>query len=202
VVATSTRASKKARTKAELAAATLALTADRGFDGATIDEITARAEVGRRTFFRYFESKEAALFEARRLQLEAFEDALAESPEPAFDAVKGTLLALAKTLMLRRVEEVALHRMVMSSPSLIAYDRKLDLDFESAIEAHLAATAKTIAAKRTAKITAAALMGVVRAVSREWLDDGGKGDLVRRGRDAFELLERGLVPRSKPARTK
>jgi AcrR family transcriptional regulator len=45
-----------------LVAAAFELFLDRGFEQTTIDDIVARAGVGRRSFFRYFPSKEAVVF--------------------------------------------------------------------------------------------------------------------------------------------
>ncbi|WP_181243475.1 TetR family transcriptional regulator [Glaciihabitans tibetensis] len=60
--ARSTRAEQKDRTREDIRVAALDLFESRGFDSTTIDDITAAASVGRRTFFRYFSCKEAVLF--------------------------------------------------------------------------------------------------------------------------------------------
>lgn len=56
------RAEQKDRTREDIRGAALDLFESRGFDGTTIDDIAAAAQVGRRTFFRYFSCKEAVLF--------------------------------------------------------------------------------------------------------------------------------------------
>jgi len=55
-----TRERKKRATRRALIASAQELVADRGLDGATIEEICERAGVARRTFFNYFETKEDA----------------------------------------------------------------------------------------------------------------------------------------------
>jgi AcrR family transcriptional regulator len=51
----------RAEVRRELVAAAVALFATRGYDETTVDDIAAAAGVGRRTFFRYFPSKEHAV---------------------------------------------------------------------------------------------------------------------------------------------
>jgi AcrR family transcriptional regulator len=53
---------KRRAVRGELSEVALSLLADRAFDSLTIDEIAAAAGVSRRTFFRYFTSKEDVVF--------------------------------------------------------------------------------------------------------------------------------------------
>ena len=51
----------RAEVRRDLVAAAVALFAQQGYDDTTVDDITAAAGVGRRTFFRYFRAKEEAI---------------------------------------------------------------------------------------------------------------------------------------------
>ncbi|MBV9921569.1 MAG: TetR family transcriptional regulator, partial [Pseudonocardia sp.] len=51
----------RAEVRRDLVAAAVRLFTERGYDETTIDDIAAAAGVGRRTFFRYFRSKEDAI---------------------------------------------------------------------------------------------------------------------------------------------
>ncbi len=69
---------------------------ERGYAATTIDDIAAEANVSRRTFFRYFASKEEAFLVDPAGKLEALHVALVEGPpdEPTIAAVAPGLLAL------------------------------------------------------------------------------------------------------------
>lgn len=51
------------RTKRRLKEALMALIQERGYDGITVEELAARADVGRSTFYSHFTSKEDLLFD-------------------------------------------------------------------------------------------------------------------------------------------
>ncbi|MFE7559825.1 TetR family transcriptional regulator [Kitasatospora sp. NPDC057500] len=53
---------KRARTRQAIRTAGLDLFEEQGFEGTTVDQICRRADVAHRTFFRYYECKEALLF--------------------------------------------------------------------------------------------------------------------------------------------
>jgi AcrR family transcriptional regulator len=55
------RERKRAATRAAVTAAARALTAERGLNGYTVEEVCERAGISRRTFFNYFPAKEDAI---------------------------------------------------------------------------------------------------------------------------------------------
>lgn len=64
----------------------------RGFEGTTVDDIAAAADIGRRTFFRYFPCKEAVLFSR-----EIFQD-LDRQLDAAMSAGTPPMRALVKAI--------------------------------------------------------------------------------------------------------
>ncbi len=82
----SLRERKRQRARDEIYTAALDLLAERPFDEVTIDEICARAEVGRATFFRIYGAKAGLLLEFNhRLARDARE---AMAAQPSADAVE------------------------------------------------------------------------------------------------------------------
>ena len=77
----------RAEVRRDLVAAAVGLFHDRGYDDTTVDDIAAAAGVGRRTFFRYFRSKEDAISPDHETALariaEVFESAHPDEPVPS-----------------------------------------------------------------------------------------------------------------------
>lgn len=89
------RERKKERTRKLLREGAAALFAEHGFAGTTVADIAACANVSERTFFRYFESKEALLLPDSIDLFEYVEAELARRPpeEDPLDAVCNALVS-------------------------------------------------------------------------------------------------------------
>lgn len=74
------RERKRDRLREDLHLAAAALFLQAGFDGTTIDDIVAVANVSRRTFFRYFDTKEDAWFSSLDADRETIEQVVASRP--------------------------------------------------------------------------------------------------------------------------
>src|SRR5688500_19540599 len=102
------------RTAADLEEAALALFCERGFDAVTIDDIAAAADVSRRTFFRYYASKEDVILSDHPKRLDELHAALNRRPadEPALTALRHAVLSLAGTYEEQRDHMLARSRLV------------------------------------------------------------------------------------------
>ena len=184
------RERNKQRTREALEEAAVELFAEKGFEATTVDE---QAGVARRTYFRYFPTKEAVMFPYRQRWFARFGELLADRPEgeTAFEAVRRAHLEVAKGYMATRDDIVARQRIVVASPNLVAAELEHDALWEQAIAEALMMGRRGVRLERQANIAAGAIFGVVRAVLREWFAGDGKGDLGKRGAEAFDLLAAG-----------
>ncbi len=187
------RERKKRRTRQVIVEEALRLFSARGFDATTVEEIAEAAEISRRTFFRYFETKEAVLFANQAERLEAFR-ALLEKPRAAdetpLQAVRLACLEMAHLYEAQREIVVLQNRIIESSGSLMAYDQRFDAQWEEVIAAALARDLAPEDAQRRceAQWLAGALVGIVRVVLRGWFEADGQGDLEIQGRAAFDFI--------------
>lgn len=187
------RERKKEQTRQALAEAALKLFSERGFDATTIEQIAEAADVSRRTFFRYFPSKEAAIFPDRERRLAMLRAHIAGSPpgETGLEAVRRGMLVLAQEYTSMREKVILQQRIVEESPALLAYDFELDKRWEAVISEAIGDRGSG-KKKRRARLLAGAVMGVIRAALREWYDSDGRKDLAALGEEAFILLRDGV----------
>ncbi len=172
------RARKKEKTRRALSRHALRLFADRGFEETTVDEIAAAAGVSRRTFFRYFASKEAVIFADHEAHLGMFRASCAgrRPGESGFDAISRACLDLARVYEKERADLVR-HRIIDGVPALLAAEAVLDMKWEAAMAEELCDERADAATQHRSRALAGALMGLVRATLREWRASEGAIDL-------------------------
>ncbi|MFE4196298.1 TetR/AcrR family transcriptional regulator [Paenarthrobacter sp. NPDC056912] len=105
------RERKRAATLSAITAVARTLTAERGLNGYTVEEVCEGAGISRRTFFNYFHSKEDAVIgsfsdELPQDALEAF----TLNPRHTPGSISGTLLAALQRLTLTIVERSTISR--------------------------------------------------------------------------------------------
>lgn len=112
-----------ATSRGELERICLAIFSEQGFDVTSVDEIAAAAGIGRRTFFRYFKSKNDAVWGEFDTQLAAFARWFADCPAeiPVGEAIRSGVIAF-NSFDAQATESLRNRmRLILSSPSLQAY---------------------------------------------------------------------------------
>ncbi len=193
----SLRARKQAATHEALYRAALSLFRARGFDATTVDEIAAAASVSRRTFFRYFDSKESVLFAKQPALMDGFfawvREFEVKEGYDGFSAVRDAAIAFAPEFAAHRKESIVVQTIIDSSPGLTAADVVRDLQWEERVAGALAQGTLDPAALRRARYLAGAIVGMLRATTREWRRQDVELDLTEMIRENLEVLEFGAA---------
>ncbi|MEU0743363.1 TetR family transcriptional regulator [Streptomyces sp. NPDC006134] len=163
-----------------LVAAAFRLFLERGYEQTTVDDIVALAGVGRRSFFRYFPSKEDVVFpdhERCLADMTAFLAASATDDEPV------RRVCDAARLVLRMYAEnpsfsVQRYRLTRQVPGLRAYELSVVWRYERALAAYLRGR---FAGHRDgtlrADVIAAAVVAAHNNALRSWLRSDARGDV-------------------------
>lgn len=162
------REQKREETRQRLAQAAQRLFVKQGFDATTVDEIAAAADVSRRTFFHYFESKEDVVL-ARH---EDFERALlavvrAASPdEPVLDVAERAVVAAAGLFDLK--EAHIIEQLQRDEPALRMRAQGKYERIERAIASALAERAGVAPDDLRVRLDAMLIAGVLRIAGGGW----------------------------------
>lgn len=161
-----------------LVAAAFQLFLERGYEQTTVDDIVALAGVGRRSFFRYFPSKEDVVFPDHERCLADMTAFLAESGE-AEEPVHR--VCDAARLVLRMYAEnptfsVQRYRLTKKVPGLRAYELSVVWRYERALAEYLRTRFTGRDGTLQADVIAAAVVAAHNNALRSWLRSDGKGD--------------------------
>lgn len=192
------RERKKDQTREALAQAAFTLFHDKGYEATTVAEIARAANVSRRTFFRYYATKDALLFVEDSENLEHFRVLLGarETGDDDLAHIRRACLALAEGYMRDREQILARARIIESSPVLGKQERQQDMSWERAIAESLLSARNATPARpdsnplreRRARMLAGAVFGAVRATMAAWQEQGGRADLPRMIGEALDLF--------------
>lgn len=191
------RERKKRQTRMQLARSALRLFEERGYAATTVDDIAAAANVSRRTFFRYFASKEDVFIVDPEGKLEAMHIALAHGPpdEPTLDALRRGALALAQAYWDPEITR-AIVRLVEKEPSVVAAAMAYQVRFGDALATEVAIDMRVDERlDPRPRILAHTAIVMMRAGVAQWLQGGSDGtpagfieQAFDRGRPALQAI--------------
>ncbi|MEU1269303.1 TetR family transcriptional regulator [Streptomyces sp. NPDC005799] len=162
-----------------LVAAAFQLFLERGYEQTTVDDIVALAGVGRRSFFRYFPSKEDVVFPDHERCLAEMTAFLAESTD---DQEPVRRVCDAVRIVLRMYTEnptfsVQRYRLTKKVPGLRAYELSVVWRYERAFADYLRGRlAGRPDGTLRADVIAAAVAAAHNNALRSWLRSDGQGD--------------------------
>jgi TetR/AcrR family transcriptional regulator, regulator of mycofactocin system len=164
---------RRATSRAELEQVAFALFEARGFEATTVDEIASAAGIGRRTFFRYFPSKNDVPWGAFEDELERMRVRLKACPSevPLMDAIRIALIDF------NRVDaaQVPLHRrrmeLILRVPTLLAHSTLRFTAWRAVVAEFVAERTGSRPDDLAPQAVAHAILGVSVAAYEHWLDD-------------------------------
>ena len=164
---------RRVTSRAELEQTAFTLFAANGFDATTVDEIAAAAGIGRRTFFRYFPSKNDIPWGAFEDELERMRARLRDCP-PGMQLMDAVRLAL---IDFNRVTpaQIPLHRrrmeLILRVPTLFAHSTLRFTAWREVIAEFVAERTGRRPGDLAPQAIAHAVLGVSVAAYEHWLDE-------------------------------
>jgi AcrR family transcriptional regulator len=194
------RERKKQDTRAALRDAALHLTAARGLDAVTVEDIAEAADVSTRTFFNYFPSKEDAVIGLESAGMDLLIEALHARPadeEPLW-TLQAVLRGLAEQISQNREVHLLRRQVVTDNPRLLPYQVSAFVEFERVLG--------TALQERNPGMDPALAVGcsvvALRLSVDRWIVDDGGSELLQLFDQAVERLAAGLLTPAPPRKRK
>lgn len=170
----STRVGRRpSTTRGELSDLGIALFASRGFEETSVDDIADAAGIARRTFFRYFPSKNAVPWGDFDAQLQALTSHLDRLPED-MDLADGLRSALVQFNTFPD-EETAVHRqrmsLILGNPALQSYSMVMYEGWRAVIAEYVARRTGGDATDHFPRTVGWMVLGVAISAYEQWLTD-------------------------------
>ena len=189
--------------RAALERTALALFTARGFDDTTVEDIAGAAGIGRRTFFRYYASKNDVLwgdFAAGLARMEAWLDAAGVGPlVPALAEVVVRFNALEPGAVPAHRQRMAL---ILQVPTLQAHSTLRYAEWRAVVVRFAARRLGQAGTDLLPQLIGHAALACAVTAYEQWLVDPA-GDLAALLHEAFAHLDAGLAgPQEKPVLAK
>lgn len=206
------RERKRARTRQALVDAAVELFGRNGYEQTTVADIAAAAEIGTRTFFSYFASKEELLFPESDARVRAALDAIADrraGETPAEVLMRALRNASTESDEIGSPTAELRLRLIRTVPAVRGRALQIQLDAQREIARHLASAFPAQLDEVTAAALTGAFIGAVSAAVQVLLEEdekagsgGGRaGDPVAFREALFKATDIALAPWSAPRQT-
>jgi len=166
--------------------AALRLFSERGYEATTIELIAEAANISRATFFNYFASKEAVVFDQDPSARGTWQASMAarSDAEPLWDALTAILLEFVEALR----DRMPLQRQLKAaSPALAQSTQGFGEQFRRDVETWVAARPQTTADDISAPLQVNLAFAALTTAYQTWRADEPFDDFVSRVRRSLEL---------------
>ncbi|MFG2345363.1 TetR/AcrR family transcriptional regulator [Streptomyces phaeochromogenes] len=187
---------KMERTRQLIADTAIALFSEQGFDATTIDQIAAAAEVGPRTVYRYYPTKEALVVGFTEDTLQAALEELRGLPEetPLPHALYQVVDSVRRTIEGDSERRRVVYQVINRTRSLHAELRRVNWRWRESLAEEIWRRAGGHTAEMVAALAAANIAAVVEIAIAEWARSEDSAALGLAIEQALELLRTGDVP--------
>ena len=164
--------------------------AERGFDAVTATEVAEAAGISRASFFRYFESKEDAVFVAQEEMGANVAAALAARPagEDAWIALRAALDPVLETYQRSPGEALGRLRLIRCTPNLRSHQLERLAQWREVIGAAPAVRLGLPPTDIKVEALVGAALGALDAASTRWAESDGGEDLIGLIDEAFAAI--------------
>lgn len=182
---------KRQLVRDELAEAAVKVLAFQGFEETTVDQIAAAVGVSRRTFFRYFQSKEDVIVHMLAgvgTQLCA-ELHARPADEPPAEALRHALSPFIQTSVDHPAKTLHVSRLILETPALLARFLERQTQWQADIAEVLAErSGLDPRADLRPSLAAGVALTALQTTLRRWTDSDGRESLADLVDQAFTLL--------------
>lgn len=197
---TGLREARRAGTAQSIVDAAMKLVHGRRFRDISVEEIATAAGIGRRTFFRYFPTKEDVFLDRRRIDRSFIASELGARAGQEDDV--GLLMRVLAEVQRRafapfRPEHQAdLHRLTHFEPELAARSWLLMEEVRDLLVMGLVGPEADASALLRARVLASACIMVMDTGITTWIEGGAGGDLESILDEGADHLRQGFAPRA------
>ena len=174
----SPREQARASVRAKIAQSVFTVFAERGFEETTASEAAEAAGISRASFFRYFSSKEEAVFAVQEAMGEEIAAALGERPddEDSWTALRRAFDAAVRNYERSPSETLRRVRLARGTPALRAHELERQEQWRLMISEQLAPRLGLEPGDLRAEAVAGAAMAAFSAAVASWAEQGEKSD--------------------------
>lgn len=176
--------------RGELEQVALALFAAGGFEATTVDDIAAAAGIGRRTFFRYYASKNDVVWGEFEAGLQGLRARLATGPvdQPLLASLRAAVLAFNALSPWQESAHRERMSLILTVPALQAHSTLRYAAWRAVIAEHAAARLGVRPEDLLPQVVAHSCLGAALTAYEQWLRDveANLADLLGQALDALD----------------
>ncbi|TYB60136.1 TetR family transcriptional regulator [Nonomuraea sp. PA05] len=190
------RERKMERTRDLIAETALALFRDKGFAATTVEEIAAVAEVGARTVYRHYPTKESLVLSSFAIMFETGLKDLRACPEDAElpDVLRVILESLLRSHLGMPERLMTAYKVARDTPSVLAHFVYMLQLWETDLAREVATRVAGRSADLVAELAVRQTGSVFVLAHRKWFESDGRADLRELTVEALDLVRSDAVP--------